>query len=835
MHCFACDRAFDSNESMLSHINLCHRFLSSYSCTENDCLRKFQVFNSFRKHCTSKHSNMNNISSEINTSLTEPIVNHTNSENITPVHFSQPKQLNLPEIGNSSPELVASSSNSVGNISSHHSHSEQVENRPNSVVSSSHLFNIPSEIEFLAKLHNYADIPRSRIVSIVADFQNFIASKVQPVENFVLSHLKNDFDDKTKVKQCFDNLKRPFSELETEYRQLKAFEKLGTYTPPQQILLGEREERKKKKEGITTLTHVKSTAEFIPLREVLQKFFETSDILEKTMSYYKLLMEDTDSISNFVQGSFWREKMRLETKEQNDKLIFPLFLYFDDYENNNPLGSHAGIQKCGAVYISIPCIPPEISSKLVSTFLFVLFNSLDRKLFKNERVFKKVIKELTFLEKTGLIIKEQKIYFKLAIILGDNAGLHSILGFTESFNSNYPCRFCFLNSNEIQYHFKEDLEFLRTKENYSEHVTNKVNGVIEECVFHKMDFHVTENINVDAMHDVLEGVCQYDLAKMLRYFISKKLFSLSQLNERIQGFHYNTSDNRIPEIMEIHLKSKLKMSSVEMLSFVKNLGMMIGDLIPEDFSTYWEIYKNLKKILDIIRCSIFHPNLTHYFQSIIEEYLTNLKDVFPEVNLKPKHHYLLHYPRIMSMVGPLWKTSSMRYESKHRIGKMTSRVALCRINVCHTIAVKNQLQLNYHLLSKNFESNIWEGGPVLRKNLNEISDGKIKCILPPNTSEILTMNWIKHFGKKVVVNDSIVIFPTHDGPAFFIIKLIFLNHVEISLILSELSVYFDDHYQAYTIFENCNDFDSYIVRNISSMNKVDFMFSSKHGKFIALS
>jgi len=36
---------------------------------------------------------------------------------------------------------------------------------------------------------------------------------------------------------------------------------------------------------------------------------------------------------------------------------FPLILHFDDYEPNNPLGSHAGRGKCGAVHLWIPCLP----------------------------------------------------------------------------------------------------------------------------------------------------------------------------------------------------------------------------------------------------------------------------------------------------------------------------------------------------------------------------------------------------------------------------------------------------------------------------------------------
>ncbi|XP_018364517.1 PREDICTED: uncharacterized protein LOC108762153, partial [Trachymyrmex cornetzi] len=132
-----------------------------------------------------------------------------------------------------------------------------------------------------------------------------------------------------------------------------------------------------------------------------------------------LFSKDNTIITNFIQGKLWKNiNAQLE-----GKTVLPLFLYFDDYETNNPLGSHKGISKCGAVYLSIACLPPK----------------LNRKVFSNSTTFSKVIDELRYLENNGITIchnNEKKcIYFKLSLILGDNLGLHSILGLVESFNT----------------------------------------------------------------------------------------------------------------------------------------------------------------------------------------------------------------------------------------------------------------------------------------------------------------------------------------------------------------------------------------------------------------
>jgi len=53
-------------------------------------------------------------------------------------------------------------------------------------------------------------------------------------------------------------------------------------------------------------------------------------------------------------------------------------MFFDDYEESgNVLGSHSGVHKLGAVYVSTPCLPPNRSTTLSNIFLALLFHSSD--------------------------------------------------------------------------------------------------------------------------------------------------------------------------------------------------------------------------------------------------------------------------------------------------------------------------------------------------------------------------------------------------------------------------------------------------------------------------
>ena len=51
-------------------------------------------------------------------------------------------------------------------------------------------------------------------------------------------------------------------------------------------------------------------------------------------------------------------------------------------------------------------------------------------------------------------------------------------------------------------------------------------------------YHVTEGLPPDIMHDILEGVLQYEVKELLKYLIKEKCFTLDTLNTRIELFPY---------------------------------------------------------------------------------------------------------------------------------------------------------------------------------------------------------------------------------------------------------------------------------------------------------
>lgn len=251
----------------------------------------------------------------------------------------------------------------------------------------------------------------------------------------------------------------------------------------------------------------------------------------------------------------------------------------------------------------------------------------------------------------------------LSHILGDNAGIHAILGLTTSFNSNYSCRICLMDTITRKKQTSEDANLLRNMTNYVLDVVDQKHGIIEECVFHSIEnFHIIKNISVDVMHDLFEGVCRYDFGHLLYMLINKKkLFSLEILNDRIRFLDYGTNPSiNKPLLINIDAINKkyIIYSAAEMACFSQYLGLIIGDLVPKKNKT-WQLYIILRKIIFIIKAEeVTDENISLLEKLTSKHYKLYIK-LFNDT-LKPKHHFLLHYPRVMRQFGPLKQMSSIR-------------------------------------------------------------------------------------------------------------------------------------------------------------------------------
>lgn len=435
----------------------------------------------------------------------------------------------------------------------------------------------------------------------------------------------------------------------------------------------------------------------MPIRFQLQKFFEEKDVFKTLMDHVNKIKNE-NKLNHFINGGLWKSKL---SNFRTDQIVIPFHLYNDETQTNNGLGTHCkpGLESC--VYYTFPTIPPQYASRLENIFVAMLFSASDIKDHGPNCCFEELVKDLNMLAREGIKItidgKEEVLFFVLGIFLGDNANLNKVLGF-NGFSDQYFCKHCKMDKLETTTATIEDPSLVRTEENYDEDLATddaKITGIKWYSIFNTiLFFHVTHSAGVDIMHDIYEGVLRYNMCAIITYFLKQKVFTLATLNDRKKNFVYDYPDrgNKSSDITRKQLKAlKLRMTASEMLTFFNNFGFLVGDLVsPED--KVWKFYLKTVEVVDLILLTSYEESDLLHLKIAVSQMNQMYTSLFNQT-LKPKHHHLIHYPRLIRWFGPLRYISSMRFEAKHRMVKKYTKNIESRKNISFSIGRK--LQYNH--------------------------------------------------------------------------------------------------------------------------------------------
>lgn len=149
----------------------------------------------------------------------------------------------------------------------------------------------------------------------------------------------------------------------------------------------------------------------------------------------------------------------------------------------------------------------------------------------------------------------------------------------------------------------------------------------------------------------------------------------------------------------------LTMSSSEMLTLTTYFGILLGDLVPENEPS-WIFYAIILEILEILLGRFFSKVKIEYLQTLIEQHHILFRQIF-NTHLKPKYHFLLHYPRIIVLIGPPRNFWAMRFEAYHKLLKCTAKAVTSRKNLLITMCIKDSLRFSNRLMNKKgFDDNM---------------------------------------------------------------------------------------------------------------------------------
>lgn len=105
------------------------------------------------------------------------------------------------------------------------------------------------------------------------------------------------------------------------------------------------------------------------------------------------------------------------------------------------------------------------------------------------------------------------------------------------------------------------------------------------------------------------------------------------------------------------------MNAAEMFNFSQNFTFLIGDLIPEqsedgEVTRVWEFVQNIVKMVDVCYLPWYEPadlrQMKTKIKLVLEDYIELGED------LKPKFHYLTHYPTNTRRYGPMRYLQTIR-------------------------------------------------------------------------------------------------------------------------------------------------------------------------------
>ncbi|KAK0155278.1 hypothetical protein N1851_002375 [Merluccius polli] len=277
----------------------------------------------------------------------------------------------------------------------------------------------------------------------------------------------------------------------------------------------------------------------------------------------------------------------------------------------------------------------------------------------------------------------------------------------------------------------------------------------------------------DIMHDILEGVAQFEDKLALQY-IQNNFLNAEQLAGRIHDFDYgyNQQRNHPPR--------------VKLFDGSNDLGQMTSTGI---FYFYY--------IVNIVFSPVLSEVMTIYLKHLIIDYHQLFKQLFPAINLLPKHHFMIHYPRNIRNIGPVLQMWCMCYEAKHNFFKKQLKSFK---NITNTLAKKHQSCMAMY--RESFSKERLTLGPGKMVTLSELKEGpeiasKCGAVLP---TSVFSVKWMKHHGTEQCRDFIICTEVAFEMPVFCKIKTIAVKDDSV-LFCGKLmeTMCFDYHYHAFRV------------------------------------
>lgn len=307
--CPSCEKKFLNYIYFYKHVKYLHVNNFYFKCRQSKCSRIFQNFHKYINHLKQHKVTCQQMSDTTDISPTVKVNDITLYDNDTSLKVQKDTDVSFctsdTEI---TPEIFSN-------------------------------FISSAALKLCCKLYSNYSLPRNIIQTIVTDLNNMYSDTTNILVNSVNCNEQI-------LQEFCEILSNPFKGLESEYKRFKLIENLPTFIKPETIIIGETIGISRA-ESHTAMNLVNCTKQYISIPKTLQSFLELGNVYMTIKSFVNQL-NFYDCLVNIMQGSLWKD---IKKKFQN-KFVLPLFIYADDIEINNPLGTHSGVQNNSCIWIS---------------------------------------------------------------------------------------------------------------------------------------------------------------------------------------------------------------------------------------------------------------------------------------------------------------------------------------------------------------------------------------------------------------------------------------------------------------------------------------------------
>lgn len=504
--------------------------------------------------------------------------------------------------------------------------------------------------------------------------------------------------------------------------------------------------------------HKKDEMMFIPITKIIQKF-AANDSFHGLLKYHDLregIFASVEDGSRYKNDTWWKF---------NDE-SFHIKLYSDEVDMCDGLGSKSsGQQKLLMIYCSLTDLDPIHQSQLLFQFLVGIARSEDLKRYGMNKILRPIVNDIKLLEEGIEGPNDTIIKGGLFVTIGDNVAQNCHCGLKQSFGrTQHSCRFCLADLSEIRTLTEEKSHLIRNPEDHDRQVLEIENaegvekeqlstayGINIRSILNELNgFHVSEGSPPDIVHDILLSLLPEALQHFAQKVILKKI-SLSKFNRLIQNFDYGYSETKYkPSPLKAkHLipGANIKQNAMQMMTLGYIIPFIVRDIV-ETNGPYYYNYRNMLEITMIVFGYSISNDMVEYLGDSISEYLEDFATLYGDEDVNaaftPKHHFLTHYPSLITIFGPLRNYMCLRSEAKHQESKRRVQGMRNYKNLPYTLAVRHQLSQALQLLEPLIK-------PIQKGPLKIVPTAKLPFynLFPQEPLQCIT-NWIIYNGVKYV-------------------------------------------------------------------------------------